>query len=48
MRKSYKEILRDLLKHYGYITVDFGTGEVTSDPMFKNCLDISEDNDYGI
>lgn len=48
MRKSYKEILQDLLKHFDYITVDFGTGEVTTDPMLKSCLDIDNGDDYGI
>lgn len=38
-----EQIMRDLLKHFEFITVDFGAGELVLDPELKGCLSINED-----
>ena len=46
--ETYEQILQRLLKEFAFITVDFGAGELIVDPITKNCLSITEENDYGI
>lgn len=43
MNKTYEELLKDLLNKFQYITVDFGTGEIITDPLYKGCLGLEDD-----
>lgn len=45
MSKKYEKMLKDLLKDFAFITVDFGMGEIISDPMYKSILDIDKEDE---
>jgi len=44
MKDKYGERLVDLLKHFQFITVDFGIGETIVDPMNRSCFDVNEED----